>query len=1003
MQDPRNASPSAVEARSTMPVATATSSSFGAMLKRYRRAASLTQAALAERAGYSVSHISKLESAARLPISATIELLADALALSPAERGTLERAARRGGRLPQVPPHTRSRPLLPLVGRDHEIACIERHLVADAEPPLLLFAGDSGIGKTRLLQAAAERGVSSGWRVLEGVCRRHSMQGPYGPLLDALANAIRPLDRPELHAALDGCMWLVRLLPELAERGAVPMPAWSLPADQERRLMFAAVERFLRNIAGPAGTLLVLDDLHWAETDTLDMLSALVERAPQSPLRIIGAYRHNDVCPGNDLTALIADLAREGLVMREVIEPLSPPAASEMLDALLSDTGDGNEHIRAEVLRLAGGMPFVLVSYAHWLRSRADQEGRVPLELGIPWDVTQTVEQRIMMLSEAAQVVIRIAAVSDGDDPRELLVGVARQLGYDEPDASAAIDAACEAGVLVHQGDDTYAFTYDLIQAVVERGMGAAQHAYFHREIARALEGQHRSPRVEALAEHYELGGEPEKALIYLERAGARAKALHAYTDAERLYRSVTAQMASLARWREAAHARTQLGIMLGYLGRYEDALVELDAALNSYRNEGWTDEQMQVAAQIGRVYYAQGEIERGIVRLEHEAAAADGASDRSLATLHLSLATLYGAAGLYRRELEEANDAAELAFRASDRHRLALAELERGTALGMLDRLGDGVRALEDAAVPLTRATGDLWTEAQALDRAARNRILCGEFAEARVDIERGLQLAWRLDDELVAACMTLNRGILRFYTGAWRQAQADLRWSCAALQQSRLPSRAAHALVWLGHLSLAKGRWERAAYEIGRGLDLALMSGEADAAVLAHCALAERELLDGQPEAARMRLEPLLEGGEYQVADVSGVLALLGWAHLQLGDERQSRTLIAAGVVRASATGLRCVLADALRIQALVAAHEGQWTDALADIAEALSVARMLSYPYAEAKTLSVSGQLLIQHNEAERGQEQLSAARDRLHQLGEVLYTRNLDRASASTRPS
>lgn len=990
-----------MEARSTKPVTIAASSSFGALLKRYRRAASLTQAELAERAGYSVSHISKLESSVRLPISATIELLADALVLGPAERGALERAARPTGRLPQVPPRARSRPLLPLVGRDHEIACIEHHLAAETEPPLLLLTGESGVGKTRLLQAAVERGASSGWQVLEGVCRRHSMQGPYGPLLDALAGAIRPLDRTQLHAALDGCMWLVRLIPELAERGAVPMPAWSLPPDQERRLMFAAVERFLRNIAGPEGTLLVLDDLQWAGADTLDLLSALVENVQQSPLRITGAYRHNDGCPGNDLAALFADLAREGLVVREVIESLSPPAASELLDALLSDAADVDEHIRAEVLRLAGGMPFVLVSYAQWLRSRMDQEGSVPLELDIPWDVTQTVEQRIMMLSEATQVVIRVAAVSDGDDPRELLVGVARQLGYDEPVVITAIDAACEAGVLVHQSDDTYSFAYDLIQEVVERGMGAAQHAYLHRAIARTLEGQHSSPRVEALAAHYERAGEPEKALIYLERGGAHAKALHAYADAERLYRAVADQMDSLARRREAAHARKQLGIMLGYLGRYDDALVELDAALNSYRNEGWTDGQIQVAAQIGRVYYAQGEIERGIARLEHEAAAADGGSDRSLAALYLSLATLYAAAGLYGRELEAAYYAAELARRASDHHLLALAELERGTALGMVERLGDGIRVLEDAAVPLTRAAGDLWTQALALDRAARNRILCGEFAEARVDIERGLQLAWQMDDELVAAFMTLNRGILHFYTGAWRQAQADLRWSCAALQQSRLPSRAAHALVWLGQVSLAKGRWERAAYEVRRGLDLAAMSGKAEAAVLAHCVLAERELLDGQPEAARVRLEPLLAGGEYRDADISGVLALLGWAHLQLGDERQGRTLIAAGVMRASATGLQCVLADALRIQALVQAREGRWTEALADIAEALSIARMLSNPYAEAKTLFVFGQLLIQHNETERGREKLNTARNILQQLGEVLYARTLERASASVR--
>ena len=122
------------------------------MLKRYRRAAGLTQGELAERAGYSVGHVSKLESSVRQPVPATVELLADALDLAPAERTALGRATRRNDAISHGLPNLRARPLPPLTGRRGEEARIERHLVAEAEPPLLLLAGEPGIGKSRLLE-----------------------------------------------------------------------------------------------------------------------------------------------------------------------------------------------------------------------------------------------------------------------------------------------------------------------------------------------------------------------------------------------------------------------------------------------------------------------------------------------------------------------------------------------------------------------------------------------------------------------------------------------------------------------------------------------------------------------------------------------------------------------------------------------------------------------------------------------------------------------------------
>src|SRR5437764_10235180 len=175
--------------------------------------------------------------------------------------------------------------------------------------PVLLLVGEPGSGKTRLLHAALPRAAGQGLRVLEGGCQRRGGHEPYAPLLGALQRHIRHASPARQRTELAGCAWLVRLLPELAGGAIAPLPGWTLPPEQERRLMVDAVIRFLANVAGPAGTLLVLDDLQWAGPDALDLLTALVHAAAEVPLRVIGAYRDTEVQPQDPLAVTLADLA----------------------------------------------------------------------------------------------------------------------------------------------------------------------------------------------------------------------------------------------------------------------------------------------------------------------------------------------------------------------------------------------------------------------------------------------------------------------------------------------------------------------------------------------------------------------------------------------------------------------------------------------------------------------------------------------------------------------
>src|SRR5262249_17766672 len=142
----------------------------------------------------------------------------------------------------------------------------------------------------------------------------------------------------EQREALRQCDWLLQLLPELAGVTGLSLPAWNVPPAQERRLLFTAVQRFLDNIAGPSGTLLVLDDLQWIGVDTVDMLTSLFRSTPQRPLRVIGAYRSTEVHPTDPFSLMVADIAREDGAQRIELGPLAASEAEKLLSLLLEDS-----------------------------------------------------------------------------------------------------------------------------------------------------------------------------------------------------------------------------------------------------------------------------------------------------------------------------------------------------------------------------------------------------------------------------------------------------------------------------------------------------------------------------------------------------------------------------------------------------------------------------------------------------------------------------------------
>jgi class 3 adenylate cyclase/tetratricopeptide (TPR) repeat protein len=886
-----------------------------------------------------------------------------------------------------------------LVDRVPQLALIGRLLAGEA-PPVLLLAGEPGIGKSRLLRETAIRARATGWTVVRGGCQKRSRHEPYAPLPGALVRHLGERAPAQKRADLQGCEWLARLLPELVQTSDLPLPQlpqWTPTPEQERRLMFDAAARFLTNVAGTAGTLLVLDDLQWAGTDALDLLDALIRAPAGAPLRVVGAYRDSEVGDQDPLAVLLVDLVREGQATQVELRPLPAHEATELLDELLEGIAIDRAAVAEKLVRRGSGVPFFLVSYAHGLRSGALDAS---VSSAVPWDVAQTIRQRVAALPESARELLGAAAVVGRQAALAPITAVAQKLGQDELAVLTGLELACQARLLAEEGDAAYRFTHDLIRDVIVSGLGAARRAMLHRRVAEALEQEHGEPAADVLAYHYLQAGNAEKAVVYLERAGDRAVAMQAHVSAEGFYRELIERLDGLGRRMEAAQAREKLGVLLKNLARYHEALEVLERAADAYRTEGDLDGWARATTQIGASYMRSGRPDEGQRRLQ-EALKQPGARQvlpEQLAGIQIVLAQIYMATDRYGEELQAAERAAEYARAAQDMQHLTWAQNHRGWALLMLSRTEEAVGALEEA-LRLAEAAGNLNGLSYALNELAGVHAARGELTQHRTYSKRALEVAEQLGDPLALALMESNQGDLAYVAGEWIQARREYERAMAAVDRADTTVHSPYPLFGFGRLAQAEGRWEEASRYLRETISLAEASGNVEALRIAHAELAERDLLEERATEAYSRLEPLLDRPGQQEIQVTAFLPLLAWAHAERGEADEAAALLAESIARATAAHMQPALTLARRVEGMLAARRGRWQEAERVLTEALSLAREIRYPYAEAKSLYWLGMLYTWKGEPPSARQRLEAALTILRGLGERLYAERVEQALAA----
>jgi class 3 adenylate cyclase len=587
-----------------------------------------------------------------------------------------------------------------LIGRQEELSQLEDALLSAnrGDGRFVLLAGEAGIGKTRLTAELSKRARKLGCHVLSGSCSQAELALPYLPFVEALGNHLGDQDAAVVRAELGAMAGeLAQLFPQLSE-GPPTTPVGD-PAQAKLRL-FESVVTLLELWARDRGLLLVLDDIHWADGSTRELLDYAARRLVRSRVMLLGTYRSDEVDRRHPLTRTVQTWRRAGLAEAVAVSAMSARDVAEMIAAILN-TDDVNAELATLVDERAEGNPFVLeemlreaLDRGEILQTQTGWERSSAKVLRLPETVREAVLLRLGRLGAEQIEVLRAAAVLGRAFEYGLLAEVA---GVDEAIVLDALESAIGQQLLDEgaEGSNRYLWRHALTQEAIASDTVVPKRQRIHSRAADALLAKNGS--AVAVASHLLGAGRTDEAVGACVRAADEAERAVAFREAghllervlphvsdpreralllfrmghlrwmngepaaaEQLLADAVTQLDALTLTREAARARVYLGRCRWELDQPDAASRDYEDARQALEEEGPSPELALVYLRIAGIHAFQLDYARCRVAAERAVAIAEQASadyERIWALSHVALGH-YGTAhefALLDRSYQEA------------------------------------------------------------------------------------------------------------------------------------------------------------------------------------------------------------------------------------------------------------------------------------------------------------------------------------------------------------
>ena len=659
----------------------------------------------------------------------------------------------------------------PLVGRQDELQALHAAWRGvGAAGRVVTVLGAAGCGKTRLLEEFRRQAQAAGGVVLAGRCHDGESELPFVVATDLLRTALSVC--PELPARLPAhtAVMTGRLCPELA----MDYPDDPAPLDSPMALarLYGAIGEALRTAAtpgrpGPPAGVIVVEDAHWADGPSLDLLAYLVRRLPGWPLLLVITWSTEHAERLRGLRAALSEAADAGRAT--VVEPT--PLREEQVRDLLLRAGVRDADV-GRLLTQTRGLPMLVREYVEGLRSGAGDSGE---HWWPPASVRELLHRRLQAASEPTLQMLSTAAVLGSGCDADLLRAVS---GRGERETVEALDEAVRRFLLTEtppagdRGRPTYEFPYEALREVVYDSSTLARRRLLHGRAAGVLIRRYeRDPvttRAAPIAEHLQRAGRDAEAAGWWWRAAGRARDLYAHAE----------EYAYLRRAEALGYPPVEVAVALGdvltVLGRYREALAEFEGAASAIDGQqagsaGIEHKLAEVHHRLGDWALAEAHLEVALDLLGPGDPSRRARIGADRAVLAYRRGAVQDAAGLAEGALEAARRAADPAAVAQALNVLGMLDARRGAAASAAARLRE---SLEHA-----RGLPDPGAAVAALNNLSRLLADSGQPGEALPLAQEALALGRELGDQHRVAALHTNLADLLHAAGQREAALAHLK----------------------------------------------------------------------------------------------------------------------------------------------------------------------------------------------------------------------------------
>jgi len=813
----------------------------------------------------------------------------------------------------------------PLVGRTRELAQL-RQVIADlalrGRGQVILLTGEAGIGKTRLVGESRPFMERHGVHLIQATCRSHATHTSYWLIRQLLIRAFgleegdddatrRRKTREGVQSLMgdeapDVIPFVQRLLDIPIADEQLARRVQHLAAEQLRRQTFLALRRLMLAAARARPLVVIVDDLHWVDRASLNLILFLIPLVEQAPVLFCLISRPYEGQAAPTIHSVASEISA-GHYLNLPLTKLSLADSRTLVDALLH-ASDLPAHVHEAISEKAEGTPFFLEEIVRLLieqgaiwRADGKWQARPDLdlnELGIPHSLHALLMSRVDRLPEEPKYVLQCCAVvgprvplallraAVGDEHRRILEPALRELTSRE-----FLDMESEQ-------DKTYTFRHTLVRETVYGTLLTPRRRKLHRRVGYGLEEMYAGrldEAVDLLAYHFGEAAHAERAMPYTIRAAERAMDRFDYEQAATLFERAREY------FREAAPTPEQelrvyggLGDVGNYTGEYDAALQAYDRALAIEKQRAGPDQHRRVAEQlrkIGRTWERKADYDEALRWLGLALAELD--MDPHTARVP-ERARVYNDMGWVNYRQGQSQKARSWALRAL--------EILEGTEyyqdiasaynrlVAVYYQTGRWAEATEFAekSLKLREQIGYTYGVASSLSNLAALLIIQGAWDRALEYVQRSLKYSEEMGDAEGVAVAYNNLGLIYRDQGNFTQAEQSLNRSLEVAGQIRNPLLMAFAYTNLGHLALVRGRYRNALGFLERSRSLAAEVGSQEQVAEIDWLTAEAQLGLGEiDEAIRLAEKAAALARRVQSKNNEGAaLRVTGWAYLQRGD---------------------------------------------------------------------------------------------------------------------